>query len=206
MTVDSQDQKLLAGRELGDDNLKPVPKKYSAFGVRTLPEAVKLAYRFLRFGDFDSGGTHNNLKATFMTPFEQSLGVKKFDIIKIESELLNGFVSPENEAFEYFRVLKLNKVSDGRCKIIAQAYNHTAYTAFETDISSRGCPAGQHYDYAADACISDGPDSCAIGYHWDYSRNMCVVDDTPALPPPQQLVIENIEYDSVNGNLRVTVG
>lgn len=205
VTVDSPDQKLLAGRELGDDNLKAVPKKFSAFGVRTLAEAVKLAYRFLRFGEFDTGGTHNNLKATFMVPFEQCLGIKKLDIIKIESDLLDGFLSPEGDTFQYFRVLKINKIGNGRSKFTAQAYNHTAYTAFETDIVVHSCPAGQHYDYATNACVSDGPGSCAEGYHWDASVNACVPDNPDPEPPPCGLTIDSIEYDAVNGNLRVTV-
>lgn len=205
VTVDSPDQKLLAGRELGDNNLKTVPKKFSAFGVRTLAEAVKLAYRFLRFGDFDSGGTHNNLKLTFMTPFEQALGIKRYDIISIESDLLNGFVSPENAAFTYFRVLKIQKVSGGRCRITTQAYNHTAYTNFETDEVTHSCPAGQHYDYATNACVADGPGACADGYHWDTTTSACVPDDVDPEPPPCGLVFTSTSYDTTNKNIVVVI-
>lgn len=134
--VNDPDQKLLAGRELGDNNLKTVPKTYSAFGVNVLGEAIKLAYRLMRFGEFDQGGTHNNLRATFNVPFEQALGLKRYDIIQILSDLITGFLSPENEQFEYFRVIKMDKTAGGLCTIVAQAYNHTAYTNFETTTDS----------------------------------------------------------------------
>jgi hypothetical protein len=93
---------------------------------------VRLGYRILRFGEFDEGGTENNLRATFQTPFEQVLGLVRYDIIKITSALITGFLSPEAEQFEYFRILRLKKLANGRCEVTAQAYNHTAYTAFET--------------------------------------------------------------------------
>jgi hypothetical protein len=136
ITVNDPDQKLLAGRELGDNNLKTVPKKYSAFGVNVLGEAIKLAYRLMRFGEFDEGGTHNNLRATIVVPFEQALGLKRYDIIKITSDLITGFLSPEGNQFEYFRVIKMNKSANGTCEIVAQAYNHVAYTAFETNLDA----------------------------------------------------------------------
>jgi hypothetical protein len=64
------------------------------------------------------------------------LGLRRYDIIKIESDLITGFLSPENEQFEYFRITKMQKTSGGLCEITAQAYNHTAYTNFETDLDA----------------------------------------------------------------------
>ena len=136
ITVNDPNQKLLAGRELGDNNLKTVPKKYTAFGTNILGEAIKIAYRSMRFGESDSGGTHNNLKVTFSVPFEIALGSRRYDIIKVQSDLITGFLSPENEQIAYWRFVKTPKTSGGPCENTAQAYNHTAYTNFETDLDA----------------------------------------------------------------------
>lgn len=147
VTVDDPNQKLRAGRQMGPDYFLSVPKKYSAFGITTLAEALRFAYRMLKFGEFDSGGTDNNLKVTMTVPFEQVLNLQRYDIIKVVSDILDGHSigsSGLTETPQYFRILSMKKVSGGRCQIIAQAYNHTAYTAFEVDsvvtsISSNPC-------------------------------------------------------------------
>ncbi len=134
--VDDPNQKLKAGRQLGPDQSLSVPKKFAAFGINNLAESVRLAYRLLRFGEFDTGGTDNNLKATFTVPFEYALDVTRYDIIKLETALTDGFTigyGARSETPEYFRVLSLKKVSGNRCEIVAQAYNHTSYSAFEVD-------------------------------------------------------------------------
>lgn len=136
LIVDDPNQKLKAGRQLGPDYSLSVPKKFTAFGVTTLAEAVRVAYRLLKYGEFDSGGTDNNLRVKFTVPFEQALAVVRYDIIEIQSALLDGFTigyGANSETAQYFRVLNLKKVSGNRCEITAQAYNHTSYTAFEVD-------------------------------------------------------------------------
>lgn len=132
-------QKLKAGRVLGENNLQSVPKRFSAFGVRTLQEVARLGYRLLRFGEFDEGGTQNNLKAKFTVPFEQALGLVRYEIITIVSTLLDGFeigtddgVNDWVQAPVYFRILKMRKLSGGVVEIAAQAYNQLAYEDFET--------------------------------------------------------------------------
>lgn len=148
ITVDDRNQKLKAGRQLGPDYLLSVPKKYTGFGINTFAEAVRLAYRFLKFGEFDEGGTDNNLRVRLAVPFEQALGVKRYEIIKVVSSLLDNFTigyGALEEAAEYFRVLKLRKISGGRCEITAQAYNHTAYSAFEVEETPGG--GGQYPQY-----------------------------------------------------------
>lgn len=133
--VDDPNQKLKAGRQLGPDYSLSVPKKFTGFGIDGLAEALRMAYRLLKFGQFDEGGTDNNLRLTLTVPFEYALGIKRYDIIKFESELLDPFTIGYGalaESPEYFRVLSLKKQSGGRCEITAQAYNHTAYSAFET--------------------------------------------------------------------------
>ena len=136
LVVDDPNQKLKAGRQLGPDYSLSVPKKFTAFGVVLLAEVVRTAYRFLRFGEFDSGGTDNNLRAKLTVPFEQALGLVRYEIIKLTTALLDGHTigyGARSETPEYFRITELKKVSGNRCEITAQAYNHTSYSDFEID-------------------------------------------------------------------------
>lgn len=147
ITVDDPNQKLLAGRQQGPDYFLSVPKKFSAFGITSLAEALRFAYRMLKFGEFDEGGTDNNLRLKLTVPFEYVLDVKRYEIIKVVSDLLDPFTLGSGsltDAPEYFRVLRIKKISGGRAEITAQAYNQTAYEAFEVDavstpVSSNPC-------------------------------------------------------------------
>lgn len=151
IVVDDPDQKLKAGRQLGPDYFLSVPKKFSGFGITSLQEGVRHAYRLLKFGQFDEGGTDNNLQLKITVPFEQALGITRYEIIKVESDLLDNFDLPSGIVtdtarypVEYFRVLRMKKVSGGRCEITAQVYNHTAYTNFESD-GDAGGGAGNNF-------------------------------------------------------------
>lgn len=167
-TVDDPNQKLLAGRALGGENLHPINKRYSAFGIRYIQEVARLGYRILRFGPFDEGGTQNNLKAKFTTPFEQVLGLKRYQIIKIVSSLLDGFtigISPTTEAPQYFRIQKMKKIGNGLVEIQAQAYNHTAYTAFETvTIAGTGSPPTEPGGGTSPPPPDPDPDPCVLTF------------------------------------------
>lgn len=135
-TVDDPNQQLKAGRQLGQDYFLAVPKSFSGFGINSLPEAIRLAYRLLWFGEFDEGGTQNNLRVKITMPFEQYLGLRRYEVIEVVSDILDGHTIGTGvlaETPQYFRILKAKKVSGGRCQVTAQAYNHTAYTAFEVD-------------------------------------------------------------------------
>lgn len=158
ITVDDPNQKLKAGRQLGQDYFLAVPKTFSAFGINSLPEALRFAYRMLWFGEFDEGGIQNNLRATLNVPFEQALGLKRYEVIKITSELITGFftvgLGTNNEAVTTFRVLKIKKMSGGRAEIVAQAYNHTAYTAFEADSVSTASGAAVYVSQAGTAYVN----------------------------------------------------
>ena len=139
VTVDDSQQKLKAGKAFGTDALTPVIKNEVGFGIRDMRQAVKTAYGLLWFGEFDEGGTRNNLRATFKIWFEQSLALEKYDVIKIESERLigKGFTDEftgDFTQFEYFRILSLKKLSDNTVEVTAQAYNHVAMANFETEI------------------------------------------------------------------------
>lgn len=96
-----------------------------------------MGYSLLNFGEFDDGGLKNNLRCEFTTPFEQVLGLIKYDIIKIESALLDGFKSPEGNQFIYFRVLNMRKISNGLVKVVTQAYNELAYQNFEIELNGQ---------------------------------------------------------------------
>lgn len=109
------------------DNGK-IEKRFVATGVRNRKIATKLGFALLYFGEFDTGGTLNNLRAEFNCIYEQTLGLKKFDVIKLESDLL------ENYDFEYFRVLSIKKDANHIARITAQAYNAEYYETFETEI------------------------------------------------------------------------
>jgi len=133
ITVDDRNQKLKAGRQLGANYFLTVPKRYVGFGITNLAETLRIAYRLLKYGEFDEGGTDNNLRVTMTVPFEQVLNIRRYDIIKITSSLITGFLTPTGVQFQYFRVLQMKKVGGGRCQIMAQAYNQASYEAFEID-------------------------------------------------------------------------
>jgi len=168
LTVDDRNQKLKAGRLLGPDYFLSVPKKFTAFGITSFAEAIRFAYRLLWFGEFDEGGTQNNLKLKLTVPFEQTLNLRRYGAIKVVSELLdphtigtNDGVTDLTETPEYFRILKMKKIGGGRCEITAQAYNHTAYTAFEVD--SGGTSVSSH------PCIVRDAGSSVVDGDYEYT-------------------------------------
>jgi hypothetical protein len=136
ITVRDRDQMLLAGRKLGTNLYEEVPKTYAALGVNNLAEALGLARRNLMFGEFDDGGTQNNLETKFYTPEIWTVGLKRYEIIKIESELLDGFESPTGDPFVYFRIKNMVQASKDTVLLTVQAYNHAAAVAFETEMVS----------------------------------------------------------------------
>ncbi|MGC2239105.1 MAG: hypothetical protein WA584_23320 [Pyrinomonadaceae bacterium] len=127
LTVDDKVQKKKAARVLGDV-AKKIQKTFVAFGVRVRGEAVKLGQALLDLGEFDTGGIKNNQKAEFTVIFEQALGLKREEVIKLESNRL------KNSPFEYFRVKKMRKASNHLVTITAQAYPVDYYETFETEI------------------------------------------------------------------------
>jgi hypothetical protein len=184
ITVDDPNQKRKAGLKLGTDTLETVPKRYAGFGIRHLNEAVKLDYRLLWFGDEGADaetdathGTKNNCKVFFYTPYEFTLDLVRYQIIRIDSDLLDGhgygnpfaadqtppstpegfgaeFVddseitltlglsddidAPEIVPFEYFRILRMQRVGGGRVLIVAQAYNVIEMATFEVEDNPTG--------------------------------------------------------------------
>lgn len=141
LRIPDDDQKARAGEYLGSNNFQTVPKEFVAYGVRREKEAVTLGHYFLYFGEFDSGGTKNNLGGDYMVPFEWTLGMKRYDVIELRSSSLNGFLSPEGNQFKYFRVLKIGKIGNGRARLAVQAYNEVAYADFEVSFDANNTGA-----------------------------------------------------------------
>ena len=182
---------------MGEDNLKPVPKKFAGFGIRSTQEAVRLAYRLLRFGEFDEGGTQNNLKVTFKTPFEQTLGLTRYGFIRITSSLLDGFEIGTGEwiiAPDIFRILKMKKVGNGLVEITAQAYNDAAYLDFER-VTATTPPSGTACSITADCAVGEfcyngrcvpirEPDPCDLTFGSDPTYDAAT--GLLTIPPPPQ--------------------
>lgn len=127
-TLQKETAKIVGG--LGKNTLR-----ISGFGIRSLGEALKLAKSILWFGEFDNGGLQNNLRVSFRIPFHQILLRKKYDVIRIVDVTVNGFQSPQNQVFEYFRILDMPKDENNVVTVICQAYNPSAYNSFETEIA-----------------------------------------------------------------------
>jgi hypothetical protein len=139
VTVQDENQKLQAGKAYGNGDSSPmdVPKNFVAYGCRQREQVIKLGFALLNLGEFDEGGIQNNLRVQFTVGFEQALGLKKFQVIKVESDLL------EDEDFEYFRIMSMRKTSSKETNlvtIVAQAYNHDYSTDLEVLASSLPLP------------------------------------------------------------------
>lgn len=186
ITVDDPDQQVKAGRflGLGLNTKHPVPARMSAFGCRHLQEVVRLGNRELRFGKYDEGGTQNNLRLVFYVPLKHANGLKRYQIVKVVSSLLDdeeiGTViagQDYREEPEWFRILNLRKVKNGWVELTVQAYNRTAYEAFET-VTAAG---------------TGSPASAPVG-------------PPPPPPPPCELTFASTPtYDDVTGTLSVPI-
>lgn len=121
------EQQLRAGRVMGDHTRRQVTKKYSFLGVVQEGHAVKLAHGVLWFGEFDEGGLKNNLRIKFKAWFMDVLALHENKIIKVVSPQLTRY------GFEYFRIIKKSRAGNLHFTIEAQAYNHEAMKAFETE-------------------------------------------------------------------------
>lgn len=128
LTFSDIEAQLRAGRSFGDDSIRVVEKKYSAMGVTSINEAVRLGYWLLNLGEFESGGLRNNLSITFTTWFAECLQLHPYKVIKVTSRQL------ERYGFQYFRIKSLRKMPDLKVQIEAQAYADEYYDDLETSI------------------------------------------------------------------------
>lgn len=198
-TVDDPNQKLAAGRALlGEDNLHPVPKSFSAFGIRHLHEVVRLGYRLLWFSEFDRGGTMNNLNATFTVPDIWLEGLKRYEIVKLDTTLDDGFIIGRNDGVnnltetpQYYRFMSGKKIGGGKSTVTVQAYNHAAYTYFDA-VGSISPPI-------FNVCSIDA--DCPPGYICE--NGVCV--HVPPPPPCLMAFTATPTYDSVGGLAEISI-
>jgi hypothetical protein len=135
LTFDDLDQQLRAGHAFGDTSRRAVERQFTAFGVTGIGEAGRLGNLLLNLGEFDEGGTRNNLRATFTTWYLAAVELHKYQIVKIESDKLDQINATRTaqglEAFNYFRIRSLTRKSDLTCEISAQAYPEVYYDRME---------------------------------------------------------------------------
>ncbi len=107
-------------------------KKYSLLGVSELGQAIRVGNLLLDLGPFDGttdegGGRKNNFRIEFTTWFSYTLDLHKYKVIKVESDLLEGY------GFDYFRIAKMERTDDLHVKITAQAYPKDYYDEIESE-------------------------------------------------------------------------
>jgi hypothetical protein len=117
---------LRAGRAAGDNSRRAVEKLYSLLGVTDHGEAARLGNLLLHLGEFDEGGTENNLRISFKTHFADCLTLRKYDLIEVDSASL------ERYGFRYFRIRTMRRLADLQVEISAQAYNDRYYDRIES--------------------------------------------------------------------------
>jgi hypothetical protein len=135
-TVDDRNQQYLVGRALGSNTFHEITTRFNGFGITSRNEAFKFAYSLLWFGEFDEGGIKNNCRVSFKTNLENILGLKKYQVIKIESDAIEGkgykdLTDDSFYQFEYFRIIDFKKNENNEVALICQAYNAEAYDTFE---------------------------------------------------------------------------
>lgn len=127
ISVIDEEQQYKAGRAFGDNSKISIQNRRVAFGIRHFAECVKLAHALLNLGELDEGGIANNLRVQFHTAHVFTLDLKKYQVIKIDSRLLEVF------NFDYFRILDLQQQADGKVLVTAQAYPEEYYETFEIE-------------------------------------------------------------------------
>lgn len=121
---DEFDQQMRAGVAAGDRSIRVVEKSHSMFGVTTFAEALRTARMLLHLGEFDRGGSKNNLSVKFQTwsPLVAALKLHPWKLIRVLSSMLTTFEESPGVTFEYFRVMKMRRLGNLRMEIEAQAY------------------------------------------------------------------------------------
>jgi hypothetical protein len=127
---------LAAGRAFGDTTRRAVEKTYPLLGVTNLGEAVRNGNLLLHLGEFDEGGTKNNLRVQFKAWIGDCLSLHKYTLIKVESDRLDRLnekrAAKELEPFNYFRIRTLRRLPNLMYEINAQAYPREYYDAMES--------------------------------------------------------------------------
>lgn len=108
-------------------------KKYALLGVSELGQAIRCGNMLLDLGAFDGttddgGGRFNNFRVEFTTWFSHTLDLHKYKVIRVDSELLDGY------GFDYFRIAKMERLDSLHVKITAQAYPVDYYEETESEV------------------------------------------------------------------------
>ncbi|HRJ90424.1 MAG TPA: hypothetical protein PLX39_17240 [Pyrinomonadaceae bacterium] len=119
------EQQLKAGRVMGDTSRRVVTKKYSLLGVVQEGHAVSMAHWLMKFGEFGEGGTANNLRIKFKAWILDTLDLHQTKVIKVVSDQLTRY------GFDYFRIIKIRRMSDLHVEITAQAHNNDDLDDFD---------------------------------------------------------------------------
>lgn len=135
-------QQFSAGRAFGDWTRRDITENQTAFGVTELGEAGRLGNLLLDVGEFDEGGLKNNLSWTLTTWWTFTVGLTKYDLVKLVSPKLdrvNDGLAARAEAqgtsfepFEYFRILSLRRQPDLKVALTVQAYPKQYYADLES--------------------------------------------------------------------------
>jgi hypothetical protein len=144
LTFEDIGAQLRAGYASGDTSRRAVEKTYTALGVTDMGEAVRLGNLLLHLGDFDEGGTVNNLRVQFTTWFSECLTLRKYDLIEIDSAQIERYKEPIATAsgtlpgtrpFQYFRVRSMRRLPNLKVEISAQAYPVDYYNMIESVVT-----------------------------------------------------------------------
>jgi hypothetical protein len=127
LTFEDEVQQFRAGKAFGDTSRRAIEKPYTAFGVTSIGEAGRLGNLLLHLGQFDEGGTKNNLRITFTTWFLFALELRKYKLIKVVSDRLQS-----KFPFQYFRVMSFRRGPDLKVEVTAQAYPQEYYELLES--------------------------------------------------------------------------
>jgi hypothetical protein len=148
IVVQDLNAQLLAGRAAGDLSLRAVPKSYSGMGVNSLPEASRLATMLLYYGEYDQGGLQSNFTVKFKTwsVLAKLFGLHPYRVIRILSQRINRFTERgtlewapyANDAYEYFRIMKLTRTSKLVLEVEAQLYARSSLNQFAAIPASAG--------------------------------------------------------------------
>lgn len=138
--VEDIDAQLRAGRVVGDNSRKVNVKKFPLLGVVREAHALKVAWSILDLGEFDEGGLQNNLRLTFKIWFLDALDLHPAKIIKVTSARVQKYKDLSDVAFQYFRILTIEREDNLVVKITAQAYAKTYMDSFESGTPSTPTP------------------------------------------------------------------
>lgn len=117
------------GQNLGEPIVREPREVLKALGVTKYGQGVRLGWRFLHFGQFDTGGISNNATVHGKMPW---VWVKKhalhlFKVVAIPSDKVS------DSGFQYFRVMSMRRSAGLVYDITFQAYNHELYQLLDQD-------------------------------------------------------------------------